>query len=86
MNCAGETIASWRRVLGQTSGDKRRIFGRAAMLRLAENEQASERQAIIDEPPRPAARSVRLISEKMPQTRNYRAKALTKAQEATAQQ
>jgi hypothetical protein len=70
MNCAGETIASWRRVLGQTSGDKRRIFGRAAiaLLRLAENEQASERQAIIDEPPRPATRSVRLISEKMPQS------------------
>src|ERR1700730_8908493 len=82
MNCAGETIASWRRVLRQTNGDRRRIFGRAAitLLRLHENKQASERQASSEEPPRPGARSVHLIFEKTPQTRGYRAKALSKAQ------
>jgi hypothetical protein len=83
MNCAGETIASWRRALGQTNGHKRRIFGRAAiaLLRLTKNEQASERQSIIDEPPRPARRSVRSIFEKTPRTGSYRAKELSKAQE-----
>jgi hypothetical protein len=88
MNCAGETIASWCRVLRQTNGDRRRIFGRAAitLLRLTENEQASERQAIINELPRPGTRSVHLIFEKTPQTRDYRANALTKAQERPAQQ
>src|SRR3984893_7244741 len=83
MNCAGETIASWRRALGQTNGHKRRIFGRAAiaLLQLTKNEQASERQSIIDEPPRPARRSVRSIFEKTPRTGSYRAKELSKAQE-----
>ena len=48
---ASEAIASWRRVLDQTRGDKRNNFGRAAieLLRLAEKEPPATRLAIIDE-------------------------------------
>lgn len=47
---ASEAIASWRRVLTQTTGDPRTNFGRAAteLLRLAEGEHIADRPTIID--------------------------------------
>jgi len=47
---ASEAVASWRRILDCTVGDKRSNFVRAAieLLRLAETKQPSERQAIVD--------------------------------------
>jgi RecA-family ATPase len=47
---ASDDIASWRRILDRTKGDKRLNFERATveLLRLAETEESPARQAIID--------------------------------------
>jgi hypothetical protein len=47
---ANEAIASWRRVLDQTHGDKRPNFERACieLLRLARNEAPASRQTVVD--------------------------------------